>query len=251
MINRTYSLNDVRFLMFIALIDGIILGVLLSGNLAHSQTRITPAEVCKGKTAREQCVCLGMDYDPHLKPVPGCAVKKLPEPKFEIVPFSHTEDGWNIEEYVAPAIRSQDVPAVQKEVRGLTFTIIPCGGPPVDNPLFACIKPDMVLQWVCEDTHSIMLQAQDGKIWCHLPIQEPVEAAPSKESCRVMRGPIERILLLIGRIICESCRHGWTRTKNASCSVKGITLGLSAGRRNEDARAIRRNEITHHSAHAE
>lgn len=191
MINRTYSLNDVRFLMFIALIDGIILGVLLSGNLAHSQTRITPAEVCKGKTAREQCVCLGMDYDPHLKPVPGCAVKKLPEPKFEIVPFSHTEDGWNIEEYVAPAIRSQDVPAVQKEVRGLTFTIIPCGGPPVDNPLFACSKPDMVLQWVCEDTHSIMLQAQDGKIWCHLPIQEPVEAAPSKESCRVMRGPIE------------------------------------------------------------
>ena len=165
MINRTYSLNDVRFLMFIALIDGIILGVLLSGNLAHSQTRITPAEVCKGKTAREQCVCLGMDYDPHLKPVPGCAVKKLPEPK--------------------------DVPAVQKEVRGLTYTIIPCGGPPVDNPLFACTKPDMVLQWVCEDTHSIMLQAQDGKIWCHLPIQEPVEAAPSKESCRVMRGPIE------------------------------------------------------------
>ena len=47
MINRTYSLNDVRFLMFIALIDGIILGVLLSGNLAHPQTRITPAEVCK------------------------------------------------------------------------------------------------------------------------------------------------------------------------------------------------------------
>ena len=51
-----------------ALLLAALLGLLFS-SMAHSQTA-----PCAGKTAKQQCECLGMEYDPHLKPVPGCVV---------------------------------------------------------------------------------------------------------------------------------------------------------------------------------
>jgi hypothetical protein len=59
------------------LILATFLGMLFV-SIGHCQTA-----PCAGKTAKQQCACLGKDYDPNLKPLPGCVVRlpDAPEPQ--------------------------------------------------------------------------------------------------------------------------------------------------------------------------
>ena len=59
------ALNLIGLWLFAVLVFSAM--ILIYAVDAHSQT-------CTGKTAKEQCACLGMDYDAHLKPVPGCVI---------------------------------------------------------------------------------------------------------------------------------------------------------------------------------
>jgi hypothetical protein len=62
------TLNDrLSITLGIAAIAEIIIGFALIFLCAPAQ----PQTPCQGKSARDQCACLNMDYDPHLKPVQG------------------------------------------------------------------------------------------------------------------------------------------------------------------------------------
>ena len=71
-----------RILYRMAIINAVLLA--LGFALMFLCAPAEPQTPCKGKTARDQCACLGMDYNKNLTPVPGCVVRPQS--------FDHTSD---------------------------------------------------------------------------------------------------------------------------------------------------------------